>query len=281
MENNLLEISTLWVGGDLSWLEQLSLLSWKHSGNVTRLYSYETISVPKGVLASDASSIVPREQVFQNPGNTSFAGFSNVFRYHLMKKRPMEIWVDTDMLAGPSPLRPDDYIFGFESKAVINGAILRAPHDSALISKLVQESEKIDKEAFRWGELGPKLVTKSIQQSNLHDLAREKSVFYEVEALEAWKFFSSDHVEEIRLRTQQSEGIHIWNEALKLAKFPVRQRRPQVGSFLADELEKHGVWPTELPEISPEELRRWRRNCIRQSFRNRIYNLGIAVGLFQ
>jgi hypothetical protein len=281
MRNNVAEISSLWVGGKLSWLEQLSLMSWVRSGHTVRLYSYETLQVPSGVILCEASDIVTREQVFQNPTSTSFAGFSNVFRYHLMVKRPQEIWVDTDMVAGSTPLRSAPYIYGFESKNVINGAIFRAPHDSSLTAELIEKSEEIDKAAFRWGELGPKLVTRSVQNNNLAALARDKSVFYEIDALEAWKFFSSNHAQEIRLRTLKSEGIHIWNEALKLANFPVRQKTPQAGSFLADKLKQFGLFPNDLTPISEKELRAWKKVCGHQRFRNQIYKLGSSVGLFR
>ena len=49
------EIASLWIGGQLSWLEQLCLKSFADAGHHTTLYSYEEIpNVPEGVHTAEA-----------------------------------------------------------------------------------------------------------------------------------------------------------------------------------------------------------------------------------
>ena len=56
------KIASLWIGGDLSWLEQLCLKSFADAGHQITLYSYAPISnLPEGVLAGDANEIYPGE----------------------------------------------------------------------------------------------------------------------------------------------------------------------------------------------------------------------------
>lgn len=54
------KIASLWIGGDLSWLEQLCLKSFADAGHQITLYSYAPISnLPEGVLAGTQTRSIP------------------------------------------------------------------------------------------------------------------------------------------------------------------------------------------------------------------------------
>jgi len=258
----------LWVGGQLSWLEQLCLSSFAAKGYRVTLYSYEEILVPRGVTLEDARAIIPENEVFRNPPpSMSYAGFSNVFRYELLAHKPDEVWIDTDVIALEKSLPSSDYLFGFETKAFVNGAILRLPQNSELLNSLRAESALVDKTSFVWGDLGPKLITKHIEKLGLWEAVSSAQEFYEIQAVEAWKFFSAGHNAEVTTRLSQSSAAHIWNEALRLSPRSPKEFSPDPTSFigrLAVELD------IELPRLamSDADLSLWRLSSFFQAQKN-------------
>jgi hypothetical protein len=258
------------------------LSSWAKKGYKVRLYSYGPLTTPPGVSVEDANEIVPEVDVFSNPGsNQSFAGFSNVFRYSLLNAKPDEVWIDCDVLAGPESLSAADYIFGFESKTVINGAVLRMPAFSPGLDALITHSDRTDKMRFRWGELGPKLITRVARDYGLERFAADQSVFYAIPALETWKFFSPNHAREIENRIAHSEGVHLWNEALKLSVVNPKTRKPPSGSFLEKQLREHSIEVNTNVELSVQELRHWRNRSRTQAFRNQVHAILTSLKLIR
>jgi hypothetical protein len=56
------DVGTLWIGGSLSWMEQLCLKSFVDQGQKITLFSYETIpNVPQGVIQRDGRDILDTE----------------------------------------------------------------------------------------------------------------------------------------------------------------------------------------------------------------------------
>ena len=57
-----LTIGMLWVEGQLSYLEQLCMVSFRDAGHPVRLYTYGAVSrVPEGIEVRPAAEILPRE----------------------------------------------------------------------------------------------------------------------------------------------------------------------------------------------------------------------------
>src|SRR3954447_25261405 len=69
--------NSFWHGTSLSPLEWACLSSFIDCGHRFRLFSYESISVPRGVSLEDASTVVRRDDLFLLNGTAS--AFSNVF----------------------------------------------------------------------------------------------------------------------------------------------------------------------------------------------------------
>jgi len=56
----LYDVASLWIGPELSWMEQICLLSFMEKGHRTVLYAYDDVkSVPDGVEIRDAREIMP------------------------------------------------------------------------------------------------------------------------------------------------------------------------------------------------------------------------------
>src|SRR2546423_1207898 len=104
-------IQGLWIGPELSVMEQLSIASFMRNGHEYHLYIYdEPKNVPVGALIKDANEILPAASVFQYKQYPSYSGFSNFFRYKLLLERG-GWWVDTDTICVKPFDFPELYVF--------------------------------------------------------------------------------------------------------------------------------------------------------------------------
>ena len=100
-------IQSLWIGGRLSKLEQLSIRSFLANGHPFHLYTYGAVAnVPAGTIVKDANSIIPQRHIFRHryKHKGSLAGFANWFRWELLYRQG-GWWVDMDIVC----LRPFDF----------------------------------------------------------------------------------------------------------------------------------------------------------------------------
>ena len=95
-------IQTLWIGKELSELENLCISSYIKNGYDFHLYAYDEISnVPEDCIILDANSILDESEVFcynVGQGKGSFSAFSNLFRYKLLFEEG-GVWTDTDVIS--------------------------------------------------------------------------------------------------------------------------------------------------------------------------------------
>ena len=145
-------VSCLWVGPQLSPLEQKSIQSFLNLGYQYDLYVYDPVeNVPKKTHIKDANTIVPRDKLFKLMD--SFLPFSDYWRYQFLYKKG-GIWVDLDMIAvKPFPFDKYEYVFSSEAtvqsgtykmkeKAVTNIGVLKAPKKSPFYKELLESCEK-------------------------------------------------------------------------------------------------------------------------------------------
>ena len=107
-------IQGLWIGSQLSVMEQLSIASFLQNGHEYHLYVYdEPKNIPAGTLVKDATEILRASSIFQYKQCPSYAGFSNFFRYKLLLERG-GWWVDTDTVCLKPFDFPEQYVFSSE-----------------------------------------------------------------------------------------------------------------------------------------------------------------------
>ncbi len=83
------EVGTLWIGGALSWMEQLCLKSFVDQGQKITLFSYEDIpNVPEGVIRRDGREILDTDNFMKYEKKDSFALFADLFRLHMIQPMP-------------------------------------------------------------------------------------------------------------------------------------------------------------------------------------------------
>jgi hypothetical protein len=177
-------IQMLWVEGELSSLERLSMVSFMRCGHPVHLYVYGHVgAVPEGVTVLDGRTILPEERICRygpaaGPGKGSLALFSNLFRYALLERHG-GIWSDCDMVC-LKPLEDviaTDYVIATEYRdrgrqvLLANACLLKAPARSPFIAECKAIAMSADTEMSGWGELGPSLMTRMMRKHALEHLS--------------------------------------------------------------------------------------------------------------
>ena len=131
-------IQGLWIGPELSLMEQLSISSFLQNGHDYHLYVFDEVkNVPAGTVIRTANEILPEARIFQYKGRPSYAGFSNFFRYKLLLERG-GWWADSDTICLKPFDFPDEYVFSSETNhrgvEVINSGIMKVPSGSSIMA---------------------------------------------------------------------------------------------------------------------------------------------------
>jgi len=187
----LAEIQMLWVSGNISNLERLSINSFIKNGHTVRLFSYDEIpDLPVGTIVADANEIIPEKNVFTNPANIGKGGlsvFSNFFRYQLLFERG-GVWSDIDMVC----LKPidifssEEYVIASENVldgnatkpiAHVQNCIIKVPPRSNLISRSLAIAEETNLMTAPWGSTGPKALHQSVEELGFYKFVKDPNTF--------------------------------------------------------------------------------------------------------
>lgn len=267
----LCEIGSLWIGGRLSWLEQLCLLSFADAGHDVTLFSYSHIdNVPSPIQQSPAQDIFPAEPMYRHARTGSPAIHADLFRLNLLKKTD-KVWVDADMLCHQPFDFNSDSIFGWEKPGLICNAVLGLPRDSLALNNMLQffedeyaiapwlkpyqvEELKAEKAAGRpvhmtqqnWGFTGPSAVTWFLKESGEISRARPKAAFYPI------SFKHRNHMIRARFKTEdqltdETYGVHFWARRMKPRLEEKEGGVPQKGSFIDKQIVKHNISTDSAP----------------------------------
>ena len=173
-------IQGLWIGNELSVMEQLSLASFLKHGHEYHLYVYEEVkNVPPGTTVKDGNEILPASDIFQYQGRPSYAGFANFFRYKLLLERG-GWWADMDTVC----LKPfdfsDEYVFSsemYKGLEVVNCGVVKAPPGSEAMRWAWEVCQTKNSKQLVWGETGPKLIAEAVRKFSLEKYTRPAAVF--------------------------------------------------------------------------------------------------------
>lgn len=180
----------LWVGNDVPLLQRICFNSFVKNGHPLSLFVYNKYDLPKEIVQIDANEIVPSSQIFTKSTTfgESYAQFSDIFRYQMLKKRPGMIWVDADTICHSNDLTrftSQKYLFleesrfgGTKEKNFVGG-ILRLPSKSDFLKNLIKKSSMAKDGQIRWSETGPDLITEYVKRNELETFAiRETEIFF-------------------------------------------------------------------------------------------------------
>lgn len=204
-------IQGLWIGAELSMMEQLSISSFLRNGHEYHLYVYEKPrNVPVGTVFRDASEILPASRIFQYKQQASYAGFSNFFRYKLLLERG-GWWSDMDNICLKPFDFPEDYVFiteVCEGRELVSSGIIKAPIGSEAMGHAWDVCQTKDPEQLLWGETGPKLAGETVKKYSLERYVKSHEVFCPLGYLEWHRVLEPEPVTSY---IANSHAIHLWN----------------------------------------------------------------------
>jgi len=267
-----LRVGTLWIGGRLSWLEQLCLASFTDHGHAVTLYSYEGVdNAPPGVALADAAAVFPADRLLLHNRTGSPAVHADAFRYRMIVRTGLT-WIDADILC----LRPWAFgagpVFGWErpGRQVCN-AVLGLPADSAALARLVAMTgdeypippwlPPADRAALAaardrgapvhvanlpWGVWGPAALTHVLRETGEIARARPQAAFYPVAFRDRRDLLAPGRDLSDRIGAE-SFGVHLWNRRLSRRLITHHGGLPPEGSYLAAALRRRGIDPASAP----------------------------------
>jgi mannosyltransferase OCH1-like enzyme len=210
-------VQGLWVGAQLSVMEQMSIASFLMNGHEYHLYVYEDVKqLPAGTVVKDGAEVLPASMIFQYRDFKSYSGFSNFFRYKLLLERG-GWWVDTDMICLQPFDFPEEYVFSSEIgdvQAVTTSGAIKTPAGSPAMAYAWQVCREKKVENLVWGETGPRLIGEAVRLCSLENFKQPPEVFCPIsysdwrkvlEPVEGWPF------------RQTTYALHLWNEMWRRA----------------------------------------------------------------
>ena len=270
-------VGALWIGGSLTWLEQLCLKSFVDQGHQTILYTYETVKgIPDGVEVRDGNTILPTNNFIAHARTGSVALFSDLFRFHLIANEPDIIYVDTDVYSIKPFPGNESHVYGYEKyiekkqTGRINGAVLKLPKDSPALNDLIEftkdeypiptwlpkrhlkpileraeQGNPVHVSEMPWGIWGPAGLTAFLKKSGEHKYARKTDVYYPL-AFPDHRLLIRRPQKVLSLITEDTVCIHMWAPIKKVCAKRHGCVPPQY-SYLDGRLKMHGIDPHEFP----------------------------------
>lgn len=277
---NLPPIGALWIGGSLTWLEQLCLKSFVAHGHQTLLYTYgEVRNVPEGVEIRDGRDVLDTDQFILHERTQSVALFSDLFRFHMIRQNPKIIYVDTDVLC----LKPfdfeDEFLFGYEKPNGLNGAVLRLPAHSKILEKMLAfmeethpkpnwiapkiqtemhrraaEGDPMHVSEFPWGIWGPIGLTAFARETGEISHAKPVDVFYPLPFKER-RMLLRRPMKTLTYLTDNTHAIHLWAPIKRLAASRHDGLCPP-NSYVGKALADYGIDPEQarVPTTAKREV---------------------------
>lgn len=209
-------IQSLWIGRELSTMEELCIESYLQNGHEFHLYSYDTISnVPQGTIIKDANLIVDSDEIFLD-NRSGIASFSDYFRYKLLYEQG-NCWTDLDMVC----LKPidfkDDFVFSSEYDRngipIVNIGFIKSPPGADFLAEILELITVTEFQDVRWGSFGPLLFNQVLKSYESEKYIKMPAVFCSVN----WFDFRDLVAENAKEVSDEVYAIHLWNEMWRMS----------------------------------------------------------------
>lgn len=215
------DIHFVWIGSELSLLEQLTIKTFQRQGMNPILWTFDSIkNVPGGTIIKDAGEILSRDTLFtyRNEGNgSSVSHWTDRFQLKLLQKYGgWYAQLDVACLRMPQPV---EYYFVPHGGPGVDVCVMRTPKDAPFIEpclKLLEATINADSAmAYGW-EDSMRLIGDHIKANNL-----EKYFISRTHENGYVAFMQSQQVPNSNV-----DFIHWWN-----ASCGDKKHNPMEGSF--------------------------------------------------
>lgn len=234
----MLTVNSFWIGSELGAVHAACLRSFVRNGHDVVLHAYgKPIDTPTGVRIFDASKLMNMSEIVMHKRTRSLALASDIYRYRIMREG-LGIYIDADMYC-IKPLTDADYLFGFEEEDRLNGAVLKIPQSSQLLSDIIAAAEdpyfippwlEFHNRAIgtirkkiglprhistrTWGAIGPTLITHYVRKNDLASKAKAIDIYYPMHCSQTDKLFKRGvKIEDIA--NENTQAIHLYNTNIK------------------------------------------------------------------
>lgn len=245
-EDNLV-VNALWLGGDLSCMEQLTAASFMFHGHTFRLWHYYPVGcVPEGVELRDAREVLPEEEVFYTsigkaPGSP--ANFSDLFRFRCIYL--FGGWyVDMDVACLQPFQWRAPYVFRHHPGTLITANILKAPPRRTVMKMAYEGARAVPYTDHHWNRYFIPLVTA------VADLELGKYVVGSPYFEDDWSQWILPKRGKRNEPYEEARGVH-WSHAW-LHKHGFDKRRPVPTSLYDRLLREYGLHPGDPQEEQTE-----------------------------
>ncbi len=269
-------IGALWIGGSLSFIEQLCLVSFRDVGHDVTLYTYgEVKNVPEGIEIADGNEILPMDSPLVHTRTGSPAPQADRFRYHLLAQTDDVIWADTDAYCVKPFTTPNGHFYGWESETTVNNGVLGLPKDSETLRELLEftsddyaipewlpQAQKDEMQAARdagtpisagdqvWGVWGPRAITYFLHKTGEIRHALPRAALYPISFKER-RILVRANADAEKYLTADTYSIHFYGRRIRKRIADVEGGTPHPDSMIGQLLAKHGISPSDAPLPPP------------------------------
>jgi hypothetical protein len=175
-----------------------------------------------------------------------------------------------------------------QDKDYVNGAIMRFPANHPLMVSAANAAFSLTDQS-EWGTIGPRLLTRLVQEQGMQRLLLHQSEAFAVQPEEVPLLFAPSHRDNLEARVSGSHFIHLWNEIWRRARV-LKGYGPPEGSFLDSLFRRFGVPVSPAGRLSPQAVESWFREmhlmrAIRyrygEDFHTQDYQTGIEQALWE
>jgi len=247
-------VNAFWTGPRLGRIHAACLASFLKVGHHVVLHTYDVPSdVPAGVHLANADNLVPRKELaeYDRPGR--YALMSDLIRFRILGAG-LGLYVDCDCYC-LRPIEDDEFIFGWETDGSVNGAVLKLPPSSAILSDLLAIGPGFvppwystrrralntlrtllgfpkPLHAMAWGTLGPAAISYYVKRHGLENRVRPREEFYPLAHDEVERLFDPA-VSIDELVTPRTKVVHLYNEMIRRKNLDAPPPTSPLGRMLA------------------------------------------------
>jgi hypothetical protein len=223
--------------------ERFCLKSFLDHGYEVDLYTYdENLAVPAGVRICDAAEFAGKDEVFvyqaEGFGKGSPSPFSNFFRYKLLAEKG-GWWIDSDVVCLSDRIPAVNEFFARQDDESVNGAILYFERGHPAMAQCLAHTITLGRDV-KWGDTGPLLLTRVLQECGCLERAVPASACYPVHYTRALDVLRPSSAAVLRSKIESSLFLHLWNASFVHAGVE-KDCRPPKGSLLRILVDKHPV----------------------------------------
>ncbi|MBE0578550.1 hypothetical protein [Devosia sp.] len=262
---NLPTIVSFWHG-PMSWLEALSIASFRRQGHRVEVYSYDPVEgLPEGAIARDAAEVLPREKLVFYKGKGTPGVFSDHFRMMALRQA-RGVYADLDVYCVRPIAGPPDYLMAYERPGSVNGAILHIPANAPLLDDLLgifthteprlfephlpplrrievalrrMMGERVPAQDMQYGATGPMALTYHMRRRKLTGHVLPSEIFYPIPYEDIPALMQPGSSVDLAIGPN-TLAIHLWRSQLTRrgrADMPL----PPPGSAMAELCRREGL----------------------------------------